>query len=154
MEDVVFFVFIFYAIYLWARGIGPALWRLGNGLAKRKIALFAKGDNLDSLMSLLTDSRLFKRSNIIDVRKKEDVGRAESATLFLVFWPDWSNDIDKVLEKMSDECALVVYAPGDKGRIPDKEMAKLDIRRHTAVTNLRGRLLSDIVASIITTSYE
>lgn len=154
LEDAVFVLFILYAFSLWARGIGPALWRLGNGLAKRKIALFAKGDNLDSLVGLLTDSTLFKRSNIIEVRKKEDVGRAESATLFLVFWHDWTNEIDDILSRKSDQCALIIYAPYDKGRIPDGTMAKLDGYRHTAVTNFRGRLLNDIVASMITTSYE
>lgn len=59
-----------------------------------------------------------------------------------------------ILFMKPDECALVVYAPYDQGRIPDEQMKKLDGKRHTAVTNFRGRLLNDIVASMITTSYE
>jgi hypothetical protein len=33
-------------------------------------------------------------------------------------------------------------------------MRNLDGKRHTAVTNFRGRLLNDIVTAMITTSYE
>ena len=151
------FLFIFgvaYAVALWVNGVFPALLRLGNGLAKRKIALFAKGDNMSSLKSLLMDSKLFKAKNICEIGVKEDIGRAESATMFLVFWPDWAAQITDILNKKHDECALIVYAPTDKGRIPDEQMKNLDGKRHTAVTNFRGRLLNDIVASMITTSYE
>lgn len=154
VESILFVVAIIYAVALWVRGISPALIRLGNGLAKRRIALFAKGDNLSSLKHLLTDSKLFKDKNILQIGKKEDIGRAESATMFLVHWPDWASDIGEILNKKRDECALIVYAPYDKGRIPDEEMKNLDGRRHTAVTNFRGRLLNDIVASMITTGYE
>jgi len=153
-ESLLFFLGIIYAVGLWASGVLPALLRLGNGLAKRKIALFAKADNLSSLKSLLMDSKLFKARNICEISKKEDIGRAETATMFLVYWPDWTADLAEILRNKRDECALIVYAPYDKGKIPDAEMKNLDGRRHTAVTNVRGRLLNDIVASMITTSYE
>lgn len=122
-----------WAFSLWFRGISPALLRLGNGLAKRKIALFAKGDNVSRLRSLLVDSRLFRDKNICEIRKSEDVGKAESATLYLVHWHDWASDIEKILGKKPDECALIVYAPYDQGKIPDAQMKNLDGKRHTAV---------------------
>jgi hypothetical protein len=154
LESILFIGGIVYAVILWTRGVFPALLRLGNGLAKRKIAIFAKADNLSSLRNLLIDSKLFKGKNICEISVTGDIGRAESATMFLVYWPDWAIDITEILDKKNDECALIVYAPYDKGRIPDDQMKKLDGKRHTAVTNFRGRLLNDIVASMITTSYE
>ncbi len=144
---------VVWAVILWCSGITPALIRLGNGLAKRKIAIFAKGDNLCSLRNLLVDSDLFRKRNICDITKKDDIGRAECATVYLVFWHDWADDIEEILNKKPDECALIVYAPYDQGRIPDDQMKKLDGKRHTAVTNFRGRLLNDIVTAMITTGY-
>jgi hypothetical protein len=138
----------------WGIGIFPALLRLGNGLANRKIAVFAKGDNLVSLRDLLLDSHLFSKSNIIDITKKNDISRAQSASVFLVFWHDWIGDIQEIFAGMKESSALVVYAPYDKGPISDENMTFLDGRRHTAVTNFRGRLLNDIVVSMITTGYE
>lgn len=154
VETFILIVGIVWAIVLWIRGIFPALLRLGNGLAKRKIAIFAKNENLVSLKSLLMDSKLFKDKNMIGVTKKEDIGRAECATMYLVFWHDWQDEITEILNKKPDECALIVYAPYDKGRIADDQMKNLDGKRHTAVTNFRGRLLNDIVTAMITTSYE
>lgn len=139
-------------VIIWIRGISPALYRLGNGLAKRKIVIFAKGDNAVSLKSLLTDSKLFRQKNISEITCKEDVGKVEEASVYLVYWHDWANDISEILSKKPDKCAMVVYAPYDKGKIPDEQMKNLDGKRHTAVTNFRGRLLNDIVTAMITTS--
>lgn len=154
IETTILILGLIWGFSLWARGISPALFRLGNGLAKRKIALFAKGDNLSSLKHLLIDSKLFKEANIYEISKPGDIGRAESATMYLVVWHDWVEDIAEILRQKPDRCALIVYAPYDRGRIPDDQMKALDGKRHTAVTNFRGRLLNDIVASMITTSYE
>lgn len=154
IETLVFILGIAYAIFLWVRGILPAILRLGNGLAKRKIAIFAKGDNVSSLKSLLSDSGLFRQKNIFEITNNNDLGKAEEASVYLVYWHDWADDINNILEKKPDKCALVVYAPYDKGRIPDEEMKNLDGKRHSAVTNFRGRLLNDIVTAMITTSYD
>lgn len=154
IETIVLIFGIGYAIFLWFRGILPAILRLGNGLAKRKIAIFAKGDNVTSLKSLLNDSGLFRQKNIFEITQNGDFGKAEKASVYLVYWHDWSTDIEQILNMKPDSCALVVYAPYDKGRIPDEQMKNLDGKRHSAVTNFRGRLLNDIVTAMITTSYD
>jgi hypothetical protein len=134
------------------RGIAPVLWRLGSGLANRKIALFAKGENLPSLKNLLLDSKLIQGKNIVEVTKPGDIGRANAATVYIVFWHDWADDIDAILSQKPDSCALIVYSPYDLEKIPAAQMKKLDGKRHTAVTNFRGRLLNDIITSMITTT--
>lgn len=154
IETIVLIVGLIWAFALWIRGISPALLRLGNGLAKRKIAIFAKNGNMSSLKRLLMDSKLFSEKNICEITKKEDIGIAEQATLYLVFWHDCADYIDDVLRKKPDACALIVYAPRNLGPIPEDQMKNLDGHRHTAVTNFRGRLLNDIVTAMITTSYE
>ena len=145
---------LLYAVYLWGSGIAPVLLRLGNGLAKRKIAVFARGDNLTSLRRLLGDVKLFPEKNIFEVPSERDLECAKDASLYLVYWPDWRDHIEDILSRKPDECALLVYQPYDQGRIPEEMMKRLDGKRHTAVTNFRGRLLNDIVSSIITTSCE
>ena len=150
IETILLVTGMIYAAILWTRGILPVLYRLGNGLAKRKIAVFAKGDNLSSIKSLLTDSKLF-RQNIIEVPNKNDLGRADEASVYLVYWHDWSGEINDILNKKPDKCPMVVYAPYNKGRIPDEQMENLDGKRNTSVTNFRGRLLNDVITAMITT---
>ena len=151
---VIVILSVLYAAYLWLRGIAPALIRLGNGLSRRKIAIFARGDVCDSLHSLLKDSRLFRHTNLIPIRTRDDIGKAEPASIFLVHYPDFKDDIPAILAKKRDATALVLYAPAGGERVPDEVMARVNSVRNSTVVNLRGRLMNDIVLSMITTSYE
>lgn len=152
VETIVLLGGIVWGIVLWTRGALPVLLRVGNGLAKRKIAVFAKGDNVNSLQTLLVDSGLFRVKNIFAITKPEDLGCAESASVYLVHWQDFSGNIQEILARKRNECPMIVYAPYNMGRIVDDQMANLDGKRHTAVTNFRGRLLNDIVSAMITTN--
>ncbi len=154
VTTALFVIALLAGIYGWSTGIIPAMVRLGNGFAKRKIAIFAKGNQFVSLNDLLVDSKLFKTKNIIQVSSKNDFGRAEQSTLYLVFWPDWQNELTEILQSKKDGDALIVYAPQEFGFIPKGQMSDLSSRRNVMITNFRGRLLNDIVVSMITTSYE
>lgn len=154
IETLILLISLGYGFYLWLTGILPVLLRIGNGLSKRKVAILAKGDNANSLRTLLTDSKLFKNSNIIPITKTEDLGCLEDASVYLMHWHDFADDIEQILSKKPNECPMIVYAPYNMERIPNEQMENLDGKRHTAVTNFRGRLLNDIVTAMITTSYE
>ena len=80
IETVVLIVGLGYGAVLWTRGIFPALLRLGNGLAKRRIAIFAGAENSASLKRLLLDSKLFSEKNILEISRVEDIGVSERAT--------------------------------------------------------------------------
>ena len=151
---VLFLLSIILVIYAWLKGILPALIRLGNGLSKRKIAIFAKGTNLQILVNLLEDTKLLNKRNLIDISSADDIGRAERATLFLVFWDDWQDTIDEILHAKKDATALVVYAPTGPSSIPPDKFLELNKHRNVMVTNFRGRLLNDIVVSLMTSSYQ
>lgn len=146
---LIFISIIILGFIAWTKGIFPVLIRLGIGLARRKIAIFANTE-FSSLQSLLIDSKLFNKKNITDIPSVKDIGKADKATVYLVSWADWQNNIDDILNKIKDETALIIYAPPSA----IKDMSKLDKNRHTVVSNFRGRLLNDIVISMITTSYE
>lgn len=143
-----------YAIYLCVTGFVPVLIRLGNGLKKRKIAIFARGDALGSLEALFADSKLFNTKNIIRVSDRGDFGRAEDATVFLVYWPDWTDHITDIVRQKKDGTALIVYAPQAAGFIPPDTIALLEQHRNVVLANLRGRLLNDVVVSLITSGYD
>lgn len=154
ISTIIVVIIFFWGLWAWYRGILPALVRLGKGLAKRKIAIFAKGDNLTSMKNLLLDTNLFNKKNIMDIATATDFGRAERASVFLVFWHDWDDDIEQLLSKKKDGTALIVYAPRVLGDISQDKFNKISELRNTTVTNFRGRLLNDIVISLITTSYD
>jgi len=141
-----------YTIYLIVKGVIPVWIRLGMGLSKRKIAVFAE-DEFDSLKSMLVDSGIFQESNVVKIHKNS-LKKAEDMTLFLVHWKSFESEIDDILEIKKDPVALVVYAPQNEGKIDMAKLEKINNERNTIVANFRGRLLNDILTSMITTSYK
>lgn len=142
-----------YALYLSFFGVLPVLLRLGN-LRRRKIAIFAKGDASASLVSLFEDAKLFKRKNIIPILSAADFGRADPATIYVVHWPDWPDDFANIVQRKSDQTALVVFAPQGQGLLTPEAILLLERERNVVLANFRGRLLNDVVSSFITTAYE
>ncbi len=138
-------------IYRWCKGISPALLRLGKGLASRKIAVFAENDNFSSLKSLLVDSKLFKDKNVTQITRKE-LRKAEDFSLFLAHWKTISSYLDIILSAKKDGTALIIYAPQEEGFVPSESIEEINKHRNVILVNFRGRLLNDIVTSLITTS--
>ncbi|MCH9666154.1 MAG: hypothetical protein K0U41_09975, partial [Gammaproteobacteria bacterium] len=96
--------------------IFPSFHRLLLGLSGRKIAIFATHDIFTSLESMLIDSKLFTKKEILQIQA-DSIDKAENSSLFLVYWPDFNDNLDAILAIKKDATALVVYAPQDKGRI-------------------------------------
>lgn len=145
-------VIFFYGIYSIFRGIVPVWIRLGKSLHNRKIAIYAEND-FESLKSLLSDSGIFKTKNITQITK-DSIAKGEKFTMMLVNYPEFNDVIKSILKHKRDSDSLIVYAPQSEGRIEQKLMDKINENRNSIVVNFRGRLLNDIVTSMITTTYE
>ncbi len=141
----------FFIIFLVIKGILPVLYRLGIGLSKRRIAIFANSE-FESLKSMLIDSKIFKEKNILRINLN-DLKKAEKESIFLVHWRDYKDSLKDILHLKSDATALIVYAPPDEGKVDEQSMININSQRNAIVVNFRGRLLNDILTSMITTSY-
>lgn len=142
---------ILFGIYIWYRGIGVPVYRLGNGLARRKVYVLANEGNARSVSELLINSRLFQKNNIIKITTREDFGRAEGKSLYVVRFEDWSDNLDEILGLKKNGAFMVVFAPDI--RIPDEYMDKIKIHSNIAITNFRGRLIGDVLLAMMTTSF-
>ncbi len=144
---------LLYTTYLVFRGIIPVWYRLWFALSKRKIAIFASSE-FESIKSMLVDSKIFEDENIIRININ-DLRKAEKETIFLVHWKDYKNNISTILSMKKDSTPLIVYAPQNEGRIEPQEVVdEINWHRNSVIVNFRGRLLNDILTSMITTSYE
>src|ERR1044072_5510699 len=102
IDTIVLIMLVARRAYWWAKGISPVLYRLGDGLANRTIAVFAKNDNLTSLKSLLVQSRLFREKKIVAITTSNDLGMAEKASVYLMYWPDWKEHVNEILRTKPD----------------------------------------------------
>jgi len=141
-----------FIVYLFIKGIFPVWYRLGMGLSRRKIAVFAENE-LDGLKNMLVDSGLFQKANIIKI-DKSSIKKAEGMTLFLVHWKSFESELDDILRIKKDSAALIIYAPQNEGFIDKAILEKINLERNSIIVNFRGRLLNDILTCMITTSYE
>lgn len=138
--------------YLYCSNTLTTLYRLGRGLAKRDIAVFAENGHYESLRDALVDSKIFKQQRIHQIHKNS-IDKAKKYSVFLVHYSAYQNDLDKILSLKDDSTALIVYAPPSEGRISDSDMNKINDKRNAIVVNFRGRLINDILVSLITTSF-
>ncbi|MCG8342673.1 MAG: hypothetical protein MI684_07535 [Chlorobiales bacterium] len=151
MSTVIVIVTMLYSIVLVSKGVFPVLWRLGYGLSKRKIAVFADG-RFDDLKAMLVDSRLFREKNILRI-DKGSIKKARDISLLLVHWQVSKDFFEEILAMINDGDALIIYAPQNEGRIDDAGRDAINRNRNAIIVNFRGRLLNDVLTSMITTGY-
>jgi len=113
--------------------------------------VLAEGDDFNALSNLLIDSKLFKGKNIVQVTKTE-IGKVGKYSLLLAHWKSISPLLDSVLSEKRDEVGLIIYAPQEEGFIPKEDVTKINRHRNVIIVNFRGRLLNDVIVSLITTS--
>ncbi len=128
---------------------GYFVWRrLGLGLWKRKIAIFAK-DQYDLLYNLIVNSGLFEKKNIKKVLL-DDLENKEDCSLWLIHYDYCKEVLEKILLSLGDSNVLIVYAPKSEGEITEAHLAELNKKRNCIVVNFRGRLLNDLLVSMVT----
>ncbi len=137
-------------IVAWIKGISIPLWRLGIGLSRREIHIVGSSEDCNSLTVLLLKSSLFKKKNIHLITSLNDAKELSQANLILIKLSDSPINIEEALQYKNPETSMVIYAR-------PKEITQwnlLDQHRNISVTNLRGRLMTDLLNALMTTGYE
>jgi hypothetical protein len=141
-----------YKVICWIFGITPVVFRLGVALWKRRVAIFGSVEVYESIKASLLDSKIFKEQNVIHI-KLDNIDKAKDETIFLVDWETFGDKIEQIFSaRKNHQTAIVIYAK--PASIPQDKMNDIANRANTVVVNFRGRLLNDILTSLITTSYD
>lgn len=135
-------------VLAWIFGIYPILKRLGIGRWKRKIGIFANDADFDKLKNSLTDSGVFRECNIEKLIESE-IEQAKTQSLIIVEWSEFGKQIEQIYNYRSTQTVPVIIfaAPGSINPDQIKDIAN---RPHTVVVNFRGRLLNDVLTSLMT----
>lgn len=138
------------SLFFSIQGILPVWFRLGSALSRRKIAIFAD-DKFNEIKELLTFSGMFREKNIEKI-DRNSLGKAEHFSFYIVDYAAFAEQMPEILDKKRDTDALIVYAPPQS--IDRDMMQKIDATRNSVIVNFRGRLLNDVLSSMITTSFK
>lgn len=146
------FVAIVYKVICFFWGVTPLALRLGIALWKRKVAVFGNADSFASFKLILIDSGIFKESNIdrIDLM---DITKAKKFDIYLVDWASSSAYISAIFDcRPSEQTPVIIFAAPKT--IPDDELSSIANKSNTVIVNFKGRLMNDLLTSLVTTSYD
>lgn len=133
-------------------GLSPLIFRIGKALWRRKIAIIASSEAYSSLNETISDSGIFKKNNIIHITP-ENIDKIKSYSIILVDWDSCNDNIEQIfVARKSDKTAVIISA--NAGAIPREIMPQIANKSNTVVVNFKGRLLNDILNSLITTSFD
>lgn len=148
------FVAGFMTFFGWLTGVSLVMKRLGLGRWYRKVLIVGKESETKSLRRDLEDSGVFRKSNIDEVDGRNLTDIKQASLILLDYWSLTEGQVSTVLANKQKQAGLVVYSPMGKGRIPDEISATINNEPFTTLVNMRGRLVNDLLITLISTSYD
>lgn len=149
-------VLSFFGLVLgWLLGISPLLYRLGLGRWLRKISIVANSDNFTALKADMVDSGVFRERNINHI-SGQHLSKVKEANLLLLDYGSFTEQqVKTVISNKPSDAGMVVYFPGfsQTNRIPDDIAKLINNEPHTVLVNFRGRLINDVLTTLLSTSY-
>ncbi len=149
-------IVFFMAVLAWFLGISPLLYRLGLGRWRRKISVLANSDNYPSLQKDLISSGVFRAKNVEHVTSKS-LADVKNSNLILVDYSSFTPaQIKTIIGNKQSSAGMVVYFPdfSPTNRVPDDILKLINDEPHSVLVNFRGRLINDILITLLSTSYE
>ena len=146
-----------WAIISWILGVYPLFLRLGFGRWSRKIAIVASDDMYSTLITDLVDTGVFREKNIYQI-KESNLSKVRETTLALVHYQSFTEDqIKNILSYKKSNAGFIFYFPEftPPSVVISQEMMKaINNQQFTTIVNMRGRLINDIVTTLLSTSYD
>ncbi len=138
----------------WTAGVFVVFKRLGMGRWYRKVLVIGSFAETKSLKKDLTDSGVFREKNVseVDGRNLSDV--KDASLILLDYWSLTDGQISTMLANKPRSAGLVVYSPMGKNRIPDNISERINNEPFTTIVNMRGRLVNDLLITLMSTSYD
>jgi hypothetical protein len=137
-------------------GVAPLLWRLGYGRWFRKIAIVANAEHYEDLRTDLISSGIFRKGNIFQI-SGQNLAKVKDSDLMLVHYKSFSEtEIRTILSNKKSKSGVIIYFPefSHENKIGPEMITEISNKENTTLVNCRGRLLNDVVTTLITTSYE
>jgi hypothetical protein len=143
---------IVYRVICIALGVSPLIFRIGKAIWRRKVAIIGSSEAFSSLKDCVINSNIFKKDNVIHI-PIDNIEKSKEYTILLIDWDTCGNHIDNIfLARKDQNTAVIIFAK--PGSVPNEKMAEIGNRSNTVVVNFKGRLLNDILNSLITTSFD
>ena len=143
---VVTFLGLVALIVACAKGLFPILVRFGINRSKLKIAVVAENVNkYEEIKQTLAKNKLIPRSNIdwVIPEMTKDIDKYSA----VIICEDALDILENIIGCLPSKTCLIVYTP--KLQLDEKQRQVLQKQPVSALVNFRGRLLSDVMAMLV-----
>lgn len=131
--------------------------RFGLGLWKRQIAIITSDTNLvNSLKADLTSTGFIRAGNVVHI-SIENLKDLPGYSIAVIDYGSFLGDKGQLcnfIEQMDSSVGIVLYCRPEHGRLSDELMQKINNSSRVILTNFRGRLVNDVISSLVSTPYE
>ena len=138
----------------WTAGVFVVFKRLGLGRWYRKLLIVGSATDTTSLKKDLVDSVVFREKNVHEAGSRNLSDVKDASLILLDYWSMTESQVSTVLANKRKSAGLVVYSPMGGGRIPDNISEKINNEPFTTIVNMRGRLVNDLLVTLMSTSYD
>lgn len=137
----------------WFLGVFLVMKRLGLGRWYRKILIVSTNDGGQTLKKDLVDSGVFREKNVTVANDNSLADIKDNDLILYDYWelPECIND---VLRNKQKGAGLIVYSPANNKRMPVDVVEMINKEPFTVLVNMRGRLVNDILVTLMSTSYD
>lgn len=145
------------SVVAWFLGVAPLFRRLGFGRWSRKLYIAADTTNYDSLKTDLTSSGVFRDKNIRLINK-DNLSLVKNVDLLVVHYQSFNeSEMELIIANKGHKAGLIVYFPEfnpPHNVVPANIMKLINNEPHSILVNMRGRLINDVLVTLLSTSYE
>jgi hypothetical protein len=150
-------LWFFWMLICWALGIYPVFTRLGFGRWFRRIHVVATLEKYNELKDDMVSTGMFRASNIYHV-SNGTLTKLKEASLALVHYQSFSEDeIRTIISNKRANAGYIFYFPEfvpGQNAIPTDTLKLINNEQFTTVVNMRGRLMNDIMVTLLSTGYD
>lgn len=157
LQIVIWLIKLIISFIAWILGILPLFKRFGFSRWYRKIDIVANSESYGRLRDDLLDTGIFRKTNINWIPSNSITKVADSSLLLIDYNSVSAEDIKNILSYKKAEAGCVFYFPEfdpPKKTIPIEIMKEINNHPFTIVVNCRGRLINDILTTMLSTGYD
>lgn len=115
--------------------------------------IVSTNDGGQTLKKDLVDSGVFREKNVTVANDNSLADIKDNDLILYDYWelPECIND---VLRNKQKGAGLIVYSPANNKRMPVDVVEMINKEPFTVLVNMRGRLVNDILVTLMSTSYD
>jgi len=150
----VFWVIV--GVVVCVRYLIPVAKRFGLGMWRRQIAIVSDNSTLaESLKIDLASTGILRRKNIVTIPRL-NVKDLPKWSVVVIDCECFDSDelLDDFIRRMDVSIGVVLYCRAGRKRLSDDLMNEINGSSRVILTNFRGRLVNDVIASLVSTPYE